>query len=158
MGILMEDFKLGRNKTALPPGLTELTWDSRISDLLPADEWGLANEWATKEANIGDILSHVSGLPRSVRRPHSYHREVANLFSRHDFAWDYNDSTLDVVKRLRHLKTTHGLRQEWDYNNQVRIENITISCHTDYAPPADVHPRGTYHNALRRRSIYPVRD
>ncbi|OJT05567.1 hypothetical protein TRAPUB_3616 [Trametes pubescens] len=103
MGILMEDFKYGRNNTALPPGLTELSWNSRINDLLPADEWGLANEWATKEATIGDILSHVSGLPR------------------HDFAWDYTDSTVDVVKRLRYLKTTHGLRQEWDYNNQMYI-------------------------------------
>ncbi len=69
MGILMEDFKYGRNNTALPPGLTELSWNSRINDLLPADEWGLANEWATKEATIGDILSHVSGLPRSVLYP-----------------------------------------------------------------------------------------
>ncbi|KAH9856114.1 beta-lactamase/transpeptidase-like protein [Lenzites betulinus] len=103
MGILMEDFRLGQNNTPLPAGLTAFDWNTRISDLLPESEWGLEDEWATKEANVGDILSHVSGLPR------------------HDFAWNYADSTLDVVRRLRHLKMTHGLRMQWDYNNQMYI-------------------------------------
>ncbi|KAI0355627.1 beta-lactamase/transpeptidase-like protein [Trametes cingulata] len=103
MGLLIDDFRMGRNITSLPPGVTEFTWDTRISDLLPEGEWALADEWATKEATVGDVLSHVTGLPR------------------HDFAWKGEDSALDVVRSLRHLKMTHGLRMKWDYNNQMYI-------------------------------------
>ncbi|KAI0374179.1 beta-lactamase/transpeptidase-like protein [Pilatotrama ljubarskyi] len=103
MGILMDDFRRGRNATTLPSGVSEFTWDTRISDLLPGGEWALADEWATKEATVADALSHVTGLPR------------------HDFAWNAEDSTLDIVKRLRHLKMTHGLRMKWNYNNQMYI-------------------------------------
>ncbi|KAI8992790.1 beta-lactamase/transpeptidase-like protein [Trametes punicea] len=103
MGLLIEDFRVGRNKTALPPGLDEFTWETRVHDLLPEAYWELPDECATKEANIADVLSHMTGLPR------------------HDFAWYADDSTLDVVRRMRHLKMTHGLRMQWDYNNQMYI-------------------------------------
>lgn len=66
MAMLMEDFRIGQNKTPLPPGISEFNWNTKLSDLLPTEDWLLDNEWATKEANVGDILSHVSGLPRSV--------------------------------------------------------------------------------------------
>ncbi|OSD03874.1 beta-lactamase/transpeptidase-like protein [Trametes coccinea BRFM310] len=103
MGVLMEDFRLGENKTSLPTDVSELTWKTKVIDLLPETDWGLADKWATSEANLGDALSHVTGLPR------------------HDFAWFSNDSTLEVARRLRHLKMTHGLRMQWDYNNQMYI-------------------------------------
>ncbi|KAJ3005713.1 hypothetical protein NUW54_g4221 [Trametes sanguinea] len=64
MGILMVDFRSGRNRTSLPPGVSELTWNTKVGDLLPEADWKLADEWATREANIGDALSHVTGVPR----------------------------------------------------------------------------------------------
>ncbi len=63
MGILMDDFTHGRNQTALPPTLATFDWDSKVKDLLP-DEWELMDEWASSKANVRDILSHRSGLPR----------------------------------------------------------------------------------------------
>jgi CubicO group peptidase (beta-lactamase class C family) len=41
----------------------ELTWDTKIKNLLP-DDWKLMDEWATEKASLRDVLSHVSGLPR----------------------------------------------------------------------------------------------
>ncbi|KAH9886905.1 beta-lactamase/transpeptidase-like protein [Cubamyces lactineus] len=103
MAMLMEDFRTEQNKTPLPPGISEFNWNTKLSELLPTEDWLLDNEWATKEANMGDIMSHVSGLPR------------------HDFAWFAEDSPLDIVRRLRHLKTTNSLRLRWEYNNQMYI-------------------------------------
>ena len=62
LGLLIDDFAHGRNVTALPSGLTELTWHTRLGDLLP--EWELMDTWASERANFRDILSHVSGVPR----------------------------------------------------------------------------------------------
>lgn len=62
MGLLIDDFENGRNITMLPPGLTELTWRTRLKDLLP--DWQLMDEWASERANLHDILSHVTGIPR----------------------------------------------------------------------------------------------
>lgn len=62
MGILIDDYAHGRNSTPLPPGV-RLDWDTKIVDLLPG-QWELMDEWATKKANLKDVLSHVSGLPR----------------------------------------------------------------------------------------------
>lgn len=62
---MMDDFTTGKNTTALPPGLTEITWQTKIKSLLPS-EWELMDEWASEKANVRDILSHVSGLPRYV--------------------------------------------------------------------------------------------
>lgn len=59
----MDDFARGKNVTALPSGLTKFDWDTKVVDILP-DEWQLMDEWANSKANIRDILTHVSGLPR----------------------------------------------------------------------------------------------
>ncbi|KII95457.1 hypothetical protein PLICRDRAFT_170107 [Plicaturopsis crispa FD-325 SS-3] len=47
MGILMNDFATGNNATALPPGLAEFTWKTKLKDILP-DDWQLMDEWANK--------------------------------------------------------------------------------------------------------------
>jgi CubicO group peptidase (beta-lactamase class C family) len=52
--------------TALPLGVEEITWTTKVKDLLPA-EWKLMDGWADEKANLRDILSHVSGLPRYVQ-------------------------------------------------------------------------------------------
>jgi CubicO group peptidase (beta-lactamase class C family) len=60
---MMDDFLRGRNTTALPEEVEKITWKTKVQDLLPG-EWGLMDKWASEKANIHDILSHVSGLPR----------------------------------------------------------------------------------------------
>ncbi|KAI0075191.1 beta-lactamase/transpeptidase-like protein [Panus rudis PR-1116 ss-1] len=100
IGILMDDFANGRNATALPVGIRHFDWYTTITDLLP-DDWKLLDEWAHSKANIRDVLSHVSGLPR------------------HDYTYKPGDSALDVVQRMRHLKPAFELRQRWSYNNQA---------------------------------------
>ena len=59
----MDDFEHGRNVTPLPPAVTEFNWHTSVQDILPG-EWQLMDEWAERKANLKDILSHVSGLPR----------------------------------------------------------------------------------------------
>lgn len=100
VGILIDDFAQGNNVTALSRGLEKLDWSTKIADLLPG-EWKLMDEWASSKANLKDILSHVSGLPR------------------HDFAYSPLDSPGDVVQRMRYLRPAFELRQRWSYNNQM---------------------------------------
>jgi len=70
-GILMDDFASGKNTTALPPGLMTFDWNTKVKDIMPdGSDWSLMDRWAYEKANIRDILSHVSGLPRLVSNPH----------------------------------------------------------------------------------------
>lgn len=66
MGILIDDFTNGRNVTPLPPTLESFSWKTKVQELFPGEdsEWLLEDEWANKKANLLDILTHVSGLPR----------------------------------------------------------------------------------------------
>ncbi|KAI0063209.1 beta-lactamase/transpeptidase-like protein [Artomyces pyxidatus] len=100
IGILIDDYAHGRNTTPLPAGLKELNWDTRLKDILPG-EWELMDPWASEKANLVDILSHVSGLPR------------------HDFSHGPTDTPATVVRDLRHLRPAFELRQQWSYNNQM---------------------------------------
>jgi hypothetical protein len=65
MGILMDDFASGKNVTALPSSVKTFDWETKVKALLQ-DEWVLEDEWATEKADVRDILSHVSGMPRSA--------------------------------------------------------------------------------------------
>lgn len=58
----MQDFADGTNTTALPAGVTEFNWDTKMRDLLP-EEWMTEDEFSTKKADLRDLLSHVTGLP-----------------------------------------------------------------------------------------------
>ncbi|KAJ8593158.1 beta-lactamase/transpeptidase-like protein [Rhizopogon salebrosus TDB-379] len=100
LGILMDDFEHGRNVTPLPPALTELNWHTSVHDILPG-EWQLMDEWASKKANLKDILSHVSGLPS------------------HDGSHGAYDSPKDVVSRQRYLRPAFELREQYSYSNQM---------------------------------------
>lgn len=61
MGILMEDFANGRNVTALPEGLSEFTFDTKMLALLP-DVWKLEDDFAWQKSSVRDLLSHVTGI------------------------------------------------------------------------------------------------
>jgi len=63
LGIVIDDFAHGRNKTPLPAGLSTLTWKTKLADILPND-WQLMDPWASQKANLIDILTHVSGIGR----------------------------------------------------------------------------------------------
>ena len=61
----MDDFANGRNVTALPRGLSEFNFDTKVQALFPGDDvWKLEDPWATQKANIRDLLSHVTGITR----------------------------------------------------------------------------------------------
>jgi hypothetical protein len=63
LGILIDDFAHGRNSTPLPAGLSTLTWQTKVANILPG-AWKLMDPWASEKANLIDILTHVSGLSR----------------------------------------------------------------------------------------------
>ncbi|KAH9048273.1 beta-lactamase/transpeptidase-like protein [Lactarius hengduanensis] len=100
LGILIEEFAQGRNTTPLPTGLSTLSWQTKLADILPGD-WELSDPWASEKANLIDILSHVSGM------------------SSHDLACKRNYSTLDVTRNLRNLRPSYELREKFLYNNQM---------------------------------------
>ena len=107
MGLLIEDYATGRNVTPLPPGLSRFSWDTKVVDILPKElGWGLhdlaGDDWATRKASIADALGHVGGLPR------------------HDHSYRPGDTSEDVVRRMRSLRTSYELREKWSYNNQAR--------------------------------------
>ncbi|GJE94198.1 beta-lactamase/transpeptidase-like protein [Phanerochaete sordida] len=100
MGILIDDFAQGRNKTPLPAGVQQLDWHTKVVGLFPND-WGLMDEWASEKVTVRDILSHQSGLPR------------------HEMSYRRRDKPIDVVRRMRHLRPAFELRERWHYNNQL---------------------------------------
>ena len=100
LGLLMEDFAHGRNRTALPANISRLSWDTKLVDLLPG-QWVLMDEWATQGAKLKDIFSHVSGLPR------------------HDYSYSRDDTSESVLMRLRDLRPAYELRERYSYSNIV---------------------------------------
>ncbi|KAH9055951.1 beta-lactamase/transpeptidase-like protein [Lactarius vividus] len=108
LGILIEEFAQGRNTTPLPTGLSSLSWQTKLADILPGD-WELSDPWASRKANLIDILSHVSGMPRCI--------QCSNKLS-HDLAYKRNHSTLDVTRNLRNLRPSYEFRENFSYNNQ----------------------------------------
>ena len=114
----MDDFAHGRNVTALPPTVSEFTWDTKIHHLLP-EKWAIDDVWATEKANVRDILTHVSGLTRFVSTRFSASTPDQTELDRHDFAWQNDDSPLFLLDRLPYMKMKYELREKWSYNNLV---------------------------------------
>ncbi|KAG2141556.1 beta-lactamase/transpeptidase-like protein [Suillus cothurnatus] len=129
IGILMDDYEHGRNVTPLPPALSEFNWHTLVQDILPG-EWQLMDEWASKKANMKDILSHVSGLPR------------------HDYSYGPDDSPKDDVLRIRYLRPAFELREQWSYNNKMFtaaahiIETYSAQTYTSFVEDRIFTPLG----------------
>ncbi|KAJ7258110.1 beta-lactamase/transpeptidase-like protein [Mycena haematopus] len=102
LGILMQDFADGKNTTALPDGVTQFNWETKMRDLLPG-EWMTEDQFSTNLADLTDLLSHITGLPT------------------HDASYSPEDTPRDLVLRMRHLRTAYEFRQLWEYNNQMFI-------------------------------------
>ncbi|KAJ7691623.1 beta-lactamase/transpeptidase-like protein [Mycena rosella] len=107
LGILMQDFADGKNRSALPDTVAGFNWNTKMRDLLPG-EWMVEDEWTTEKADLKDLLSHVTGLPG------------------HDVSYAPDDSARDVVVRMRHLSAAYELRQVYEYNNQMFITGAHI--------------------------------
>ncbi|KAG2033655.1 beta-lactamase/transpeptidase-like protein [Suillus americanus] len=129
LGILMDDYEHGRNVTPLPPALSEFNWHTLVQDILPG-EWQLMDDWASKKANMKDILSHVSGLPR------------------HDYSYGPHDSPKDDVSRMRYLRPAFELREQWSYNNKMFttaahiIETYSAQTYTSFVEDRIFTPLG----------------
>ncbi|KAG1805214.1 beta-lactamase/transpeptidase-like protein [Suillus subaureus] len=129
IGILMDDYEHGRNVTPLPPALSEFNWHTLVQDILPG-EWQLMDDWASKKANMKDILSHVSGLPR------------------HDYSYGPGDSPKGDVLRMRYLRPAFELREQWSYNNKMFtaaahiIETYSAQTYTSFVEDRIFTPLG----------------
>ncbi len=76
----------------------KLDWEDHIKDFLP--EVKLYDEFASKQLNVVDILSHRSGLPR------------------HDFSWYGSKlTTEEMIKRLPYLRPNREFRVVAQYQN-----------------------------------------
>lgn len=128
LGILMDDFDHGRNVTPLPTALTEFNWHTLVQDILPG-EWQLMDDWASKKANLKDILSHVSGLPR------------------HDYSYGPHDSPRDEVLGMRYLRPAFELREQWSYNNKM----FTVAAHI-----IETYSAQTYTSFVEDRIFTPL--
>ncbi|KAJ7018287.1 beta-lactamase/transpeptidase-like protein [Mycena alexandri] len=102
LGILMQDFADGKNTTALPSTVTDFAWSTKIRDLLP-EEWKTSDPWSTEQADLRDLLAHVTGLPS------------------HEYSYTADESARDIVVRMRDLRTAYEFRQYWEYCNQMYI-------------------------------------
>ncbi|KAJ7485608.1 beta-lactamase/transpeptidase-like protein [Mycena latifolia] len=107
LGILMQDFADGKNQSSLPDTVAEFSWSTKMRDLLP-EEWMVEDEWTTNKADLRDVLSHVTGLPGN------------------DLSYSPDDTTRDVVVRMRHLRAAYELRQQYEYNNQMFITGAHV--------------------------------
>ncbi|KAI0713049.1 beta-lactamase/transpeptidase-like protein [Cerioporus squamosus] len=102
LGILMDDFANGRNVTALPDGVPEFTFDTKLQALLP-DVWKLEDDFASQKANFRDLLSHVTGLTRN------------------EFMYTRTDTPLSLGKRFRYIHPGYELREQWSYSNLMYL-------------------------------------
>ncbi|KAJ7078076.1 beta-lactamase/transpeptidase-like protein [Mycena epipterygia] len=139
LGILMQDFSEGKNKSALPDGVSELSWSTKMYNLLP-DEWMVEDKWTTNKADLRDLLSHVTGLPG------------------HDGSYSPQDSPRDVVVRMRYLRVAYELRESYEYNNQMFITGAYVvskysgSPYRDFVEERILRPLG-----MTSSTLYPDR-
>ena len=132
--------------TPLPEGLKRFDWDTRVRDILPKElNWSLApidgDDSATRNAKIKDILGHVSGLPPN------------------DFTYWPGDTAESLTRRMGKLRTAYELREQYSYNNQVRIVCSLWGACVILTPKivSVLHPRSVPHRALRQQHVRRVR-
>ncbi|KAM0789616.1 hypothetical protein ACM66B_000422 [Microbotryomycetes sp. NB124-2] len=84
----------------------KLSWTDRVSDLFPGLD--LQDNFASERATLQDVFAHHSGLPR------------------HENSYRWGDMPNDLVNRLKHLKPSVELREQWQYNNQWYIAGTEL--------------------------------
>ena len=104
IGLLIDDYANGKNVTPLPSGLKRFDWDKKLIDILPRElEWSL---------QVSEGIPHVLAHRRWSSRPSPNH-----LCPSHDHSYLPGDTSEDVVRRMRFLRTAYELREKWSYNN-----------------------------------------
>jgi len=78
--------------TLLDNSNSSLQWTTKISDIL-GDDWKLEDPIAQKHANLLDILSHRTGLPR------------------HDIGYRRGETAAEAVRALRYLRPSTEFRE-----------------------------------------------
>jgi hypothetical protein len=59
----MDDFKTGKNTTALPEGLTKFDFNTKVKDIMPAgSDWSLMDEWAYQYTGYSLACVRVSKI------------------------------------------------------------------------------------------------
>ena len=75
-----------------------LEWDQPVIDLLP--EFRLADQYATTNLTVRDLLTHRSGMPR------------------HDLVWYNSKMNKDeMLKRIKYLQPSVDFRERYQYGN-----------------------------------------
>jgi CubicO group peptidase (beta-lactamase class C family) len=96
LGLLIDDFTHGRNATPLPHTLRELSWSSKLKDVLP--DWSVPDRDIHAHLSLRDALSHVSGLPA------------------HDWSYARGQTAEDLLEVFPHLRAAHELQAvSWTY-------------------------------------------
>jgi len=142
VGLLLHDFSSGRNTTPLPAGLEKLDWTTRVSDILSAEEWLLMDEYAGEHAQLRDLLSHSTGMPR------------------HDLAYSPKVDIKQLVQSLRHLRPTFELREEYQYNNMMFatasyiVSKLSGQPYVDFVRSRIFSPLGMNSSTYRPQEAY----
>ncbi len=100
-------FAIGSNTKAFTAALLgtlvdegRLHWDDPVIDHLPA--FRLADPYLTRQVTVRDLLTHRTGLPKYG----GDHLWIGGLLSRDE-----------ILRRLRYLQPSAGLREKVQYNN-----------------------------------------
>lgn len=83
----------------------KLTWQTKVIDIIP--EFQLYDAWVTREFTLLDLLSHDSGL---------------GLGAGDLMIWPQTTlTTMDIIKRMKHLRPVSSFRSEFAYDNLMFI-------------------------------------
>lgn len=118
----------------------KLRWSDPVIDHLP---WfRVLDPWITRRLDIGDLLSHRTGL------------------ARHDALWYATGrSTRDVVERLRFVDVERPFRTSWLYNNNLYltagqvIEELSGQNWDDFVAARLLRPLGMRHASTTVRGL-----
>ncbi|KAF9545225.1 beta-lactamase/transpeptidase-like protein [Agrocybe pediades] len=88
------------NKTLAEKSGLELTWSTKVRDLIP--EWRMMDEDMGRRVTLQDMLSHRTGLPR------------------HDYAEaPFKGGISELISTMRYLRSSAEVRETFQYNNLI---------------------------------------
>ncbi|KAJ6571163.1 beta-lactamase/transpeptidase-like protein, partial [Mycena capillaripes] len=134
LGILMQDFVTGKNATALPHGVTEFNWDTKLHDLLPG-EWMTEDQFSTSKADLVDLLSHATGLPR------------------HDGSYSPDDSPRDLVLRMRYLRAAYEFPKMYIVGSYV-VSKLSGMAYRDFVENRIMLPLNMSSSTMHPDRVY----
>ncbi|EFY86410.1 penicillin-binding protein, putative [Metarhizium acridum CQMa 102] len=125
LSILVDERKNGSN----------MQWTTPISSILK-DDFVLSDAWATGHITLEDALCHRTGYPR------------------HDFSGPFGNSSVDMIRKFRHLPMSQEPRVKWQYSNMMYgtlgyvVERISGTRLADFFRDRLWHPMGMFNTFL----------